>query len=82
MSYCSCGCPIPHEHDQTDREKAIIAQLKPKADLFGELVEACKQARFVYDYTICREPTGKDRNKVTERNILRMHVLAKAREVE
>lgn len=30
--FCSCGCPqsnpIPHEHDQTDREKAIIAHFE------------------------------------------------------
>ncbi len=31
--FCSCGqpqsSPVPHEHDQTDREKAIIAYYAP-----------------------------------------------------
>lgn len=42
--YCSCGFPqshpIPHEHDQTDREKAIIKHYR---ESFDEVVKALEE---------------------------------------
>jgi len=43
-----------------------------------ELLEACKKAQFVYDYTINLTPTGVKREKLTEQNILRMQTISKA----
>ena len=43
---CSCGFPqshpIPHEHDQTDREKAIVAYYSARIKALPELIEALK----------------------------------------
>ncbi len=44
-----------------------------------DLLAACEKAQFVYDYAICRTPTGPERNELTERNILRMQAIAKAK---
>ncbi len=43
------------------------------------LVAACENARFAYDYIICRTPTGPTRNRLTEQNILRMQALTAAK---
>ncbi len=56
---------------EADDNACLIAAVK-------DLLEACEQAQFVYDYTICRTPTGPEREKLTERNILRMQAIAKA----
>ena len=44
-NYCACGFPqsnpIPHEHDQTLREKAIIKHFR---DSQRDLLAACKKA--------------------------------------
>ena len=44
-----------------------------------DLLAACEKAQFVYDYVICRTPTGPERNKLTERNILRLQAIAKVK---
>lgn len=51
-SRCPCGnpqsSPIPHEHDQTEREKAIIKYFEKRCDDLletsnADLLEACKK---------------------------------------
>ncbi len=46
-----------------------------------DLLAACKAAQYVYDFTICRTPTGKDRERLTEKNILRLQAVAEAEKV-
>ncbi len=43
------------------------------------LLAACEKANYVYDFAICQTPTGKEREKLTERNILRLQAIAAAK---
>lgn len=61
-------------------DKAKADEIVRACNAHDDLLAACEKAQFVYDYAICRTPTGPERNKLTEQNILRMAAIAKAKE--
>ena len=63
---CACGhpqsWPIPHEHDQTDREKAIIEYFRNSHDALVERIDALEE--LLVCYRIGRRPTEKLHKKL------------------
>ena len=66
-----CSICVKKTRGLLDAQEILLAMNSHK-----DLLTACEQASFVYDYLICRTPTGNERNKLTERNILRMAAIA------
>lgn len=65
-------CTVMNRDPDDEESNAHLIAAAP------DLLEACKQACVAYDYIICSTPTGDERNKLTEQNILRMAAIAKA----
>ena len=83
-------------HTDSCTQRFIKAEMTCKTDLSPQvtcprcmlnsastdLLEACKVASSVYGRMICRTPTGDERNRLTEQNILRLAAIAKAEKGE
>lgn len=68
------------DHRELTEENAI--EILRRWNSYPDLLKACKRDAELANVAIAATPTGKDRNKLTEINILRLAAIAKVGEFE
>ena len=72
--HCLCAICTKTTRGALDAQLILLVMNSHK-----DLLAACERASVVYDYAICRTPTGDERNKLCEQNILRMAAIQNAK---